>query len=224
MSGWLLLTAFVGGSAQQLFTGAEAVVQLRIQNEQREAVGSAVLVHREDGPEGVVLYFVTSERLLDRTPAAPGASEAEEEGGMSSDDVTPNITVLRIRTEKSALVPADVVMDRPAPGASFFVVTHTAAGQRIVLVQQIRTIFTSSATGSAGVPWTLGCVGAPAFTNKGVFGIVSDCPLGQPPKITLLDTRRGLLRRFIPGLHLGPDGFQGPLLASSRSALKPSTE
>lgn len=215
ISGWLLLTASIGGSAQQLFPGAEAVVQLRIQNEQREALGSAVLVHREDGPEGVVLYFVTSERLVDRTPAGPGpgASEGEEEGGISSDDLTPNITVLRLRTEKSALVPAEMVMDRPAEGASFFIVAHTAAGQRVVLVQQIRKIFTSSATGSAGVPWTLGCVGAVAFTVKGVFGIVGDCPSGKPPRITLLDTRRALLRRLIPGLHLGPDRSETPLLA-----------
>lgn len=213
ISGWLLFIAFVGGSAQQLLPSAEAVVQLRIQNEQRVALGSAVLVHREDGPEGVVLYFVTSERLVDRTPAGPGASEGEEEGAISSDDVTPDLAVLRLRTEKSALVPADMVMDRPAEGASFFIVTHTAAGQRVVLVQQIRKIFTSSATGSAGVPWTLGCVGAAAFTVKGVFGIVSDCQSGKPPRITLLDTRRALLRRLIPGLHLGPDSFASPLLA-----------
>jgi hypothetical protein len=120
--------------------------------------------------------------------------------------------------EKSALVPADVVMDRPAQGASFFIVTHTAAGQRIVLVQQIRTMFTRFATGSAGVPWTLGCVGAPAFTDRGVFGIVSDCEPGKPPRITLLDASRSLLRRLIPGLPLGSDGSQSPLLASARGS------
>jgi hypothetical protein len=46
---------------------------------------------------------------------------------------------------------------------------------------------------------------APAFTESGVFGIVTECGAGQPPLITLLSASRGLLRRLIPGLDLGPD-------------------
>lgn len=195
-------------STAQLFTGPRAVVQLRIEIEkEKAALASAVLVHREDGAGGVVLFFLTSETVLHPTSIAL-RSEPEEEGTSRPDDSTLNIAVIRVLIEKSALVPAAVALDPPREGAPFFIVTFDASGSPIVVAQRTQKVSARTTTGDLELPVAVGCVGAPAFTEQGVFGIVSDCRTGQPPTITRLSAARALLRRLIPRLDLGPEGSQ----------------
>ena len=90
--------------------------------------------------------------------------------------------------------------------APFFVVGYTVAGERIVVPQRVLKISARTAAGDLGMDWAVGCVGAPAFNERGVFGIVTECEAGHLPTITLLSGARGLLRRLIPGLDLEPEG------------------
>jgi hypothetical protein len=210
-----LLTASASGGSPPLSDVADAVVQLRIEVDQREVVASSVLVRREDGPHGAVLYFLTSEYLLQPASDAPPLSDLEPEGGISGDDPRLGLAVLRIRIGTSPLIPADVTFDPPKPGESFLIVTHTAAGDRVIVPQEIDTMDARAATGTTSVPWPPSCIGSPAFTDKGVFGIVSVCEPGMPPRITLVASARALLRRLIPGFDSRGDGAPRPSLVSS---------
>jgi hypothetical protein len=205
LQGLLVATAVSG--EQLLFTPPRAVLQLTIEIEKgKETLASAVLVHREDGPRGVVLFFLTSETLMPATAGALPGWEHEGEGASRRDGSTLGIAVIRILIEKSSLPPAAVVLEPPREGEPFFVVIHNAAGQPVVVPQHAQKVSARSAMGDIDISSAAGCVGAPAFTERGVFGIVTECGAGQPPLITLLSSARDLLRRLIPGLPLGPRG------------------
>lgn len=204
-----LLVPTADSSAQLSSTGSHAVVQLRIEVEkEKEALATAVLVHREDGTRGVVLFFLSAETVLRPVSIAPPGWEPQEDGASRGDDRTLNIAVIRVMIEKSELVPAAVTLDPPNEGELFFVVAYNTAGAPIVVAQRARNVSARSALGDLEMPSAAGCVGAPAFTEKGMFGIVSECRTGQPPLITLLSAASGLLRRLIPRLDLGPEGSQ----------------
>ena len=195
--------------AQLRFTGPAAAVQLRIEiDTDKETLASAVLVHREDGARGAVLYFLTSESVLRLATAATPGAGFDDEGKSRKGRVTPNIAVLRIHIENSTLAPAAVTLEPLQTGAPFFIVCYTAAGRRMVVPQRVQNISERSAAGDLELDWAAGCVGAPAFNERGVFGIVTECSTGQPPTITLLSAAQGLLRRLIPGLDLGAEWSQ----------------
>ena len=170
-----------------MFTAPPAVIQLTIEIEKgKETLASAVLVHREDGPRGVVLFFLTSETLLPAKSVATPGWESEGEGASRQDASTLSIAVIRILIEKSSLVPAAMVLEPPREGEPIFVVTYNAAGQPVVVPQHARRVSARSAMGDIDISSAVGCVGAPVFTESGVFGIVTECGTGQPPLITLL--------------------------------------
>jgi hypothetical protein len=197
----------MNGSAdsQLRFTGPPAAVQLRIEVDNgKEALASAVLVHRDDGARGVVLYFLTSESVLHPASAAAPIAESNAEGS-NRETVTPGIAVLRILIENSTLAPAAVTLEPVQAGAPFFIVCYTAAGKRIVVPQRVQRVSERSVTGDLELDWAAGCVGAPAFNTRGVFGVVTECNIGQPPAITLASAATGLLRRLIPGMDLGQE-------------------
>lgn len=203
-----LLVATAVSAEQLLFTPPPAVVQVTIEIEKgKETLASAVLVYREDGPRGVVLFFLTSEALLPATSVARPGWEPEGEGASGRDAGRLSIAVIRVLIEKSSLPPAAVVLEPPREGEPFFVVTYDAAGHPAVVPQHAHNVSARSAAGDVDISSAVGCVGAPAFTESGVFGIVTECGTGQPPLITLLSAARGLLRRLIPGLDLGPPRF-----------------
>jgi hypothetical protein len=203
-----LLMPAADSSGQLSSTGSQSVVQLRIEvQKEKEALATAVLVHREDGARGVVLFFLSAESVLRPASIRSPGWEPEEEASRGDDPML-NIAVIRVVIEKSALVPAAVALDPPGEGELFFVVAYNAAGSPIVVAQRARTVSVRSALGDLEMPSTAGCVGAPAFTEKGVVGIVSECRAGQPPQITLLSAASRLLRRLIPGLDLGPEESQ----------------
>jgi hypothetical protein len=156
----------------------DAVMQLRLERDHQEMIATAVLVHRDDGPHGVVLYFLTSESLL--FPASsPPQFWPDAEGEMSTRAPAPSIAVLRILIENSPLVPARVTIDPPQLGEPFFIVSRDAAGARVLVLQHIGVMSARDATGDVPMP-TPGCVGAPAVSEKGVFGIVRECEPNRP--------------------------------------------
>ena len=207
IAGILVMTTSAG--AQLRVTVPTAVVQLRIEiDNDKERLASAVLVHREDGPRGVVLYFLTSESLLRPALLTTPSAGFDNEGKSQAEPITPDIAVLRIHIENSTLAPAAVTVEPIQNGAPFFIVCYTAAGGRLVVPQRVQNVSERFAAGDLELDWAAGCVGAPAFNERGVFGIVTDCRSGRPPKITLLSAARELLRRRIPGLDLGAESSQ----------------
>jgi len=45
-----------------------------------------------------------------------------------------------------------------------------------------------------------GCVGAPAVSDEGIYGVVGECDPNRAPVITLLSAAYSLITRQVPGL------------------------
>lgn len=196
------LAAVAAQSDRQFANGDQpAVVRLRLETDRTETTASAVLVHREDGPQQAVLYFLTSDSLLRDPSVPPPLLVPETEGESWGETPGPDIAVLRILTASSSLVPARVTLDPPRLGELFVIVSHDAAGARVVVHQRIGMVSERVAAGDTELQ-TATCVGAPAFSEKGVFGIVTQCEPNRPPIVTLLSAATDLLRRLIPALKL----------------------
>jgi hypothetical protein len=104
--------------------------------------------------------------------------------------------------EKSSLTPARVTFDSPQPGERFFIVSHDAGGTRVLIPQHIGMMSERYATGDVDMR-TPACIGAPALSEKGVFGIVRECEPNRPPLVILLSGAKALLLQLIPGLDVG---------------------
>ena len=197
------LTIFAAQSDRRIADANDAaVVQLKLEIEHKETLASAVLVYREDGPREAVLYFLTSESLLRNQSATPLISIPDSEGENGDGTTVADIAVLRILTANSSLAPARVTLDSPRLGELFFIVSHDAAGARVIVQQHVGVMSERFVVGDIELQ-TPTCVGAPAFSDIGVFGIVTQCGPNRPTIVTLLSASRDLLRRLIPSLDVG---------------------
>lgn len=197
-----VLTIFAAQSDRQPADADQAaVVQLRLEAARKETVASAILVHREETPENTVLYFLTSERLLTNASVAPSPLVPDSEGEGEDGATMADIAVLRILAANSPLVPARITLDPPRLGASFSIVSYDAAGARVVVQQRVGMMSERFAVGDIELQ-TPTCMGAPALSEKGVFGIVTRCDANRPPIVTLLSAAKDLLQRLIPTLNL----------------------
>ena len=203
-AGALSALAIIAAQSDRQVADADqaAVVQLRLEIEHKETVASAVLVHREDGPGQAVLYFLTSESILSDASVMTPPLIPDSEGESGDGTTVADIAVLRILTTDSSLVPARVAFDAPRLGELFFVVSYDATGARVVIRQHVRMRSERVAVGDSELP-TATCVGAAAFSEEGVFGIVTRCEPNRPPIVTLVSAAKDLLRRLIPALNLG---------------------
>jgi hypothetical protein len=73
-----------------------------------------------------------------------------------------------------------------------------------MIPQRARLVSTRLMVGDLDTSMLDGCLGAPAFVDAGVVGVVSSCEPGRTPIITLLSAAYPLLARSIPGLLAGP--------------------
>jgi hypothetical protein len=111
--------------------------------------------------------------------------------------------VLRLLSGPGLLTPAQIDPGTPPEGAPFDVVGFDRAGGIVALEQRAGPADGASLVGDRSVQAIAGCLGAPAFSSRGLFGIVSDCDEGRPPRITLLSAASQFLRSQIPGWPLG---------------------
>ena len=187
------------------------VVQVRIMRDANETRGTALVVHREDNSNAVILYFLTSSRLFrnpDGEPVSPVSSvrllDGERSFSVSPDDVwipggnIAGVAILRVATERSNLVARPIVYDAPSPTDVFLVSGFDQAGANISVAEHIRFESTLFAVGDRDVSSLLGCVGAPAMSQAGVFGIVSECETNRSPVISLLSMSRSFIEKHIP--------------------------
>ena len=188
-----------------------AVVQVRVMRDANETRGTAVVVHREDNSNAVILYFLTSSRLFrnpDGEPLSPVSSvrllDGERSFNVSPDDVWipgGNIVggaILRVATERSHLVARSIVYDAPSPIDVFLVSGFDQNGAQAAVAEHIRFESTLFAVGDRDASGLLGCVGAPAMLQGGVFGIVSECEANRSPVISLLSMCRSFIEKHVP--------------------------
>lgn len=190
-----------------------SVAAVRIESDAGETRGTAVLIHREDAQGGTTLYFLTSARLfrgpdgnyrrisksvtlkLDATRSlAVKANDVFSEGSGFVD-----VAILRATTtDRSALRPTPVVYDPPPVGAEFVLSGLDETGSARTMVEHVRFESTLLVVGDRDATPLADCVGTPAVTAEGVFGIVRECSEHRSPVISLLAMASSFLERHIP--------------------------
>jgi len=190
-----------------------SVLALRIVRDAGNEYGTAVLIHREDRGDNALLYFLTSSCLfrtadgepLPRARAVELLVDETRTLDVKHEDLfmpvgsCVDVAVFRVTAAATTtLAPRPVVYDAPSAGADFLVSGYDRNGLPATLAGHIRFRSTLLASGDRDVSVLRGCVGAPAISQEGVFGIVSQCAANRSPVISLLSMARGFIERNVP--------------------------
>jgi hypothetical protein len=213
--GFCLATVLVGGllpvraEAESVSRGTVLRVQATDASGTHE--GTCFVVHQEPRNGRTVVYFLTSARLF----AARGASfrarvVVDGPRGIdiaAADILVPaglqDLAILRAVVTDSAFVAFPVHYVEPGVDSVFLIAGQDAAGTRLFATQQTRSTALGT-TGDRPLDALSGCPGAPAITERGVFGLVRECAPGLPPAIVPLSASRDFISREIPGFVASP--------------------
>ena len=206
-----LLTASASAGAALDPVTDGAVLRVQVFTEKGNVDGTGVLVHREDRATGVVLYFVTSARLFKdregglppRTQVARILLDGSHRLDVARDDIfvcpgVLDLAVLRATAPKTTLVPRPLVYEEPSPGEVFQIAGYRPDLTHISVTERVRFRSTLLVVGDRDASALVGCVGAPAISPRGAFGVVSECPPGRTPTIALFSTARSFIERYVP--------------------------
>jgi hypothetical protein len=190
------LLAVAVAAAQTL---TKPVIQVRLPDGEGEALGTAVLVHRQPHGSEMILYFVTTARLLPAAPRRPNLQLT------ASRPDAPDLAVIRVLSATSRLTPAAVDLAPVLGGDPIEIVGFDRAGALTTVAQRVVAASPESLTADRPLTELTGCLGAPAFSTRGVVGVVSACEQDQLPVVTRLSGALEFLRAHVPGLVLaGP--------------------
>jgi len=192
-------------------TSPPSVVAVRVVTEAGEAHGTAALISRRDRGTQTTLHFLTSARLVrggdsegdQASPRIQLRLDAARTVDVQRDDVfltggLIDVAVLQAATgSDTPLRPLPLVYDPPNLGAVFLVHGIDDSGSLVTLPEHVRFASTLLATGDRDASRLIGCVGAPAVSPQGVFGIVHECEANRPPVISLLSMAQSFLERHL---------------------------
>jgi hypothetical protein len=190
----------------------DSVVKLRVVTDAGIIDGTGVVIHRDDRGSAVVLYLLTSSRLfkdregegLPRAQPVQVWVDAEHTLDVGRPDVfmpagpVIDAVLLRATTAATRLVARPISYESPSVGEPFLVAGHDRFGAPALIAERIRFQSTLLATGDRDASTLLGCVGAPAISQKGVFGLVTECHQGRAPVIAILSMARSFIERHLP--------------------------
>lgn len=197
-------------------TSEQAVLRLEVVTGTSTIKGTCVLVQRENRGTDAVLYFLASSRLFTGANAAP--SVAPQRVRILRDDSTAievaatdiilptdnetDVAVIRVRAAPGTLAPLSLVFELPQPSRVFIVAGFGADGSRVSVPERVRYDSPTALVikGDRDAGRLIGCAGAPAIVEAGVFGLVSTCPPGAAPSLTLLSAARRFISDSVPGL------------------------
>ena len=190
-----------------------SVFALRVATDEGESYGTAVLIRRDVHRTGATLYLLTSSRLFrsrDSERPRPAKAVRLELDPAQSLDIKPDdvvftgsgvvdVAVLHVTTaDVEFLRPAPVVYAPPSVGAVFLVSSPDGDGAVQTIPQHVRFASTLLVIGDRALSGLTGCIGAPAISPDGVFGIVRECEPNRPPVISLLRIAQSFLERYVP--------------------------
>jgi len=196
-----------------------SLASLRIMTEAGEAHGTAVLIGREDRAADATLDFLTSGGLFRgqegerEQPArtiqlrldAERTVEVKRENVFLSRVGLVDLAVLRVTAVKdTTLRPTSVSYDPPPAGAVFIVSGMDDSGTHASIAEHARFQSTLLVVGDRDASGVKNCVGAPALSPQGVFGIVRECEPNRSPVISLLSMARPFLERHLPKQTTSP--------------------
>ena len=180
---------------------------------------TCVLIARDEqvkataGATETVLYFLTAGRPFRRAdgeplprPSAititlePGHTVEIKPDALSLPaGTTVDIAILRAVVQGTSLTPAPLAFHEPAAGSTFVVSGWNSAGAQTAVTERVTRRSTLLLTGDGDLSSLMGCVGAPAIAEYGVFGIVSQCEAGRPPVVSLLAAARRWIDAHVSG-------------------------
>jgi hypothetical protein len=117
-----------------------------------------------------------------------------------------DVAILRATTTPTTLVPRPLIYEAPSAEEVFLISGYDRSGAGATVAEHVRFQSTRLAVGDRDASALIGCVGAPAISRRGVFGVVSECHAGRSPVIALLSVARSLIDRHVPGLVGYPSG------------------
>jgi hypothetical protein len=239
----LLVATLASSGAFAPSKGAEtrffdSALRLRIVRDTGTTNATCVLVHRDNRPDGVVLYFVTAAHLFKTPMGEPLFARAinvvvddahaiaiDPEDLMLPAGTIIDIAVLRAVVPYTTLMPQAMLFEPPSFESVFLIAGRDRGGAPVTLAQRVRRRASAVVVGDRDASGLVGCEGAPAFGELGVFGIVSECEAGRPPVVTLFSIARNWIARQVPGLShrppmttefsVFPRDVPGPLLVAS---------
>ena len=177
-----------------------------------EMRGTAVLIRREENQGWITLYFLTSARLL-RGPdgnyqrvskAVTLRLDETRSLDVKCNDVIADgsglvdLAILRATTrDAGGLHPTPLAYSPPPAGAAFLLAGIGEAGKALTVSEHVRFESTLLVVGDRDATPLADCVGAPAVTADGVFGIVRECEAHRSPVVSVLTMARSFLERHI---------------------------
>ena len=191
-----------------------AILRVEIVRSRGTSGGTCFLVHRERRTNDVVLYFATAAHLFK-------TSEGESRGvtrhvrvlpsgeppvEISEDDIflprgdMLDVAVIRAAVPTTTFVPLLITFEPPRVDATFVISGYHGDGSRATLPQRVRFESTLVIVGDRIASELVGCAGAPALVEDGVFGVVSECQANRNPIVVPLTAARSFIERTVPGL------------------------
>lgn len=193
--------------------GRTPVVRIHITIGGGEVDGTCVVIDRDDNGSEAVLQLLTSAGLF-KTPDDTREPATQTVGvllfgGRALDvhrrDVSvssrehADVALIRITTPPTAVEPQRASYDRPGIGTSFVIAGFDEHGDPRTLVEHVRFESTLLAVGDRDASPLKGCLGAPAISVAGVFGVVRECEPGRAPIISLLmEANTFIARELLP--------------------------
>jgi hypothetical protein len=218
--GWshslLLVCACVIASAPSPAAGEPpsdgSVLRLHVVTDAGEIDGTCVLIHREDRGAEVVFHFLTSPNLFrgandestPRTHAVRVQLDSEHALDIPVHDVLvprgalTEVAVLRATTAPTTNLARRILYAAPSVGDVFLIAGYGRDGAPATVAERVRFQSSRLVVGDRDASPLVGCVGAPAISQQGVFGVVSECNAGRAPIIALLSMAQSFIERHVP--------------------------
>jgi hypothetical protein len=208
----LALIAAFGLAGDPPGTGAARPLELVYESGIFE--GTCALVHAEPQDGVVVLYFVTSARLFKTAqgePLRPARAirvtladgrvvNIQHDGVFLPAGNLVDVAVLRASAPPPAGTPASLAFDAPEPDDDFVIAGSDRDGAELTVSERVRFVSTRLVVGDRDASALVGCLGAPAISADGIYGVVSECDANRAPVVTLLSAAYAFIARHVPGL------------------------
>ena len=200
-----LALVFVAGSSAWASSDAPSLVQLATVHNGVPQEGTGVVVGTERA--GRVTFVLTAGALFRRADGEPASDPVQVTlGGRTV--VVPPERILRPVGELTGIallvipdLPGATSMESldytaPAVGG-VFVIAGLAGGTRVDIPERVQFIASRLMVGDRALAGVETCLGAPALSEHGVLGIVTDCAGGRAPVVTLVSAAQAFLTRHL---------------------------
>ena len=197
--------ALVVGSPARASSDAPSLVHLATMHDGVAIDGTGVVVGTERA--GQVTWVLTAGALFRRADGEPAADPVQVTVGGRTVVVPPE-RILRPVGDLTGIallvihgLPGETLsmkLDYAAPAVGgVFVIAGLSGGMREDVAERVQFVATRLVVGDRLLAGIDACLGAPALSERGVLGIVTDCAGGRAPVVTLVSTSRAFLARHL---------------------------